>query len=151
MTETDIQYRCFYMEEEIATLAQIESSTTKRKNADAKSSPSTKKWKEMVCNSIVVQHWFILRNFNQMPLMDMESLKKLFDKADKEVGIAVKEQPLQIDEKDKVIKCHWCGDHFKGSVELKHINQHVKKAEFHSQKRKDITKKGADIRSFFRT
>ena len=36
-------------------------------------------------------------------------------------------------------------DHFKGSVELKHINQYVKKAVFHRQKRKDITKKGADM------
>ena len=86
-----------------------------------------------------------------MPPMDMEGLKKLLDKATKEEEIAAEEQPLHIDEKDKVIKCHWCGDHFKGSVELKHINQHVKKAAFHSQKRKDITKKGADIRNFFRT
>jgi len=70
----------------------------------------------MACNSIVVQRCFILRNFNQMPHMDMESLKKLLDKADKEVGIAAEEQPLHIDEKDKVIKCHWCKDHFKGSV-----------------------------------
>ena len=81
--------------------------------------------------------------------MDMESLKKLLDKAAKEEGIAAEEQPLHIDEKDEVIKCHWCRDHFKGSVELKHINQHVKKAAFHSRKRKDITKKGADIRNFF--
>jgi len=53
-----------------------------------------------------------------MPLMDMESLKKLLDKAAKEEGIAAEEQPLHIDEKDEVIKCHWCRDHFKGSVEL---------------------------------
>ena len=62
------------------------------------------------------------------------------------------EQPLYIDEDDKVTKCRWCGDHFKGSVQLKYINQHVKKAAFHIQKRREITHKGAkqcDIRNFF--
>ena len=38
--------------------------------------------------------------------MDMEGLKKLLNKATKEEEIAAEEQPLHIDEKDKVIKCH---------------------------------------------
>ena len=82
--------------------------------------------------------------------MDMEKLEKILEKATKEEGVS--EQPLYIDEVDKVVKCQWCGDEFKGSVQLKHINQHVKKAAFHHQKRRDITGKGAkqsDIRIFF--
>lgn len=88
------------------------------------------------------------------PTMDMKNLKKLLEKATKEEGISATEQPLYIDEDDEVIKCHWCGDQFKGSMQLKHINQHVKKAAFHCQKRRDITGKGAktrDIRNFFHT
>jgi len=67
MIETDIQYRCFYVEEDISTLprAPMECSRMKRKSADAKSMPSNKKQKEMVCNSIIVQHWFILHNFKK--------------------------------------------------------------------------------------
>ena len=90
----------------------------------------------------------------QVPMqpMSMENLEKLLEKATKEEGIS--DQPLYIDELEKVIKYQWCGDQFKGSVQLKHINQHVKKAAFHCQRRREVTDKGAkqrDIRKFFCT
>ena len=87
-----------------------------------------------------------------MPPMSMENLEKLLEKATKEEGIS--DQPLYIDELEKVIKCQWCGNQFKGCVQLKHINQHVKKAAFHCQRRREVTDKGAkqrDIQKFFCT
>ena len=50
--------------------------------------------------------------------MDLDSLKKLLDKAMKEEGVQEAEQPLFIDEDDKVIKCHWCKDQFKGLADI---------------------------------
>ena len=84
--------------------------------------------------------------------MSTENLENVLRKAIKEEGIS--DQPLYVDKEEKVIKRQWCGDQFKGSVQLKHINQHVKKTTFHCQRRREMTDKGAkkrDIRKFFST
>lgn len=65
----------------------------------------------------------------------------------------VDEQPLYID--DDNIKCHWCSDHFKGSVLAKHLNQHVKNSRSHIRaRRRMLGNEGddhgcQDIRNFF--
>ena len=55
----------------------------------------------------------------------------------KEEGVT--EQPLYIDAEEGVIRCRWCGDLYKGSAELKHVNQYVKKAASHIGARKKNT------------
>jgi len=59
-----------------------------------------------------------------------------------EEGIMIEQQPLYIDYYEKKIKCHWCKELFCGSVQLKHINQHVWKSSTHKKKRKDYLKQG---------
>ena len=78
------------------------------------------------------------------------------DKASKETQLITDEQPLYIDESDRKIKCKWCGDLFKGSISLKHVNQHVNKAVAHKAARQRYFQLQAgeqngmqDIRSFF--
>lgn len=74
----------------------------------------------------------------------------MLERAAKEDGVT--EQPLYIDADKGVICCHWCGDLYKGSTELKHVNQHVKKAASHisARKRHDRTtgENPSDIRNF---
>ena len=45
------------------------------------------------------------------------------------------DQPLYIDDSEKTIKCHWCTT-FKGSQEVKHVNQHTLKSSSHCNARK---------------
>ena len=63
------------------------------------------------------------------------------------------EQPLYIDVEEGVIRCHWCGDLYKGSAELKHVNQYVKKAASHIGARKKHNGTAGedlpDIRKYF--
>ena len=84
--------------------------------------------------------------------MDMESLTMILEKTTKEEGLpADEEQPLYIDESNMVIKCRWCKDQFKGSCQLKHLNQHTKKSASHCQQRRRLTERGveqSDIRDF---
>lgn len=88
----------------------------------------------------------------QVVTTDMKSLTKTLEKAIKEEGLpANKEQPLYIDVDDMVIKCRWCKDQFKGSHQLKHLNQHIKKSASHCQERRRLTERGveqSDIRDF---
>ncbi len=62
------------------------------------------------------------------------------------------EQPLYVDEEERVIKCR-CGNLFKGSIKLKYINQHTKRATYRIRERKrlrsDEGEELPDIRDFF--
>ena len=75
-------------------------------------------------------------------------MEDVLDKADKETGFLAEAQPLYIDEIDLKIKCSWCGKLFRGSHQLKHINQHVRKSFFHLAERKKILQKGGAQRDF---
>ena len=63
-------------------------------------------------------------------------MEDVLDKADKETGFSAEAQPLYIDEIDLKIKCSWCGKLFRGSHQLKHNNQHVRKSFFTWQNEK---------------
>ena len=83
--------------------------------------------------------------------MDKETLKRILDRVTKEEGLPEdRVQPLYVDESEMIIKCDWCKNQFKGSCQLKHLNQHVNKSASHSKKRKQITEGGKqiDIRYF---
>jgi len=60
----------------------------------------------------------------------------------KEEGALEAAQPLYIDYEEKLIKCYWCKNSFKGSKKLKHVNQHVRKSVTHANKRKKFHRKG---------
>ena len=87
---------------------------------------------------------------------DLEALKTVdlgvvLAKARKEENVP--DQPLYVDEAEETIKCRWCTS-FKGSQELKHINQHTKKAVSHQlalRKTTGVADQGdqPDIRTFF--
>ena len=75
----------------------------------------------------------------------MESLTKILEKATKEEGLpGDQEHPMYIDKSNMVIKCQWCKDQFKGSYQLKHLNQHIKKSTSHSQQRRCLTERGVE-------
>ena len=78
-------------------------------------------------------------------------MEDVLKKAEKETGFLPEAQPLYIDEIDLKIKCTWCGNLFRGSHQLKHINQHVRKSSFHLAERKRFLRKGGvqrDLREF---
>jgi len=80
-----------------------------------------------------------------------KKLEKVFNAASKEEGILEEQQPLYIDQDDGKIKCYWCKDSFQGSVQLKHINQHVRKSSTHQKRRKDHLRTGGgqcDLREY---
>lgn len=69
----------------------------------------------------------------------------------KEEGALEAAQPLYIDHEEKLIKCYWCKNSFKGSRRLKHVNQHVRKSVKHIKERKKFHRKGGaqrDLREF---
>lgn len=73
----------------------------------------------------------------------------------KEDGIGEDDQPLYIDTETESIKCHWCAGLFKGSIEVRAINQHVKSSKTHLKERKNhlnpATEEGVcDIRTYFK-
>ena len=78
-------------------------------------------------------------------------LDKILEKCVKEENID-KDQPLYIDDENECIKCRWCSL-FKGSIEPRVINQHVKTAKSHLKYQKSIQPQQmqgvADIRSYF--
>ena len=79
-------------------------------------------------------------------------LDKVLEKCIQEDSIDKEDQPLYIDDETECIKCRWCGL-FKGSVEARVINQHVKTAKSHLKHKKSLHSKQvqgvADIRSYF--
>ena len=84
-------------------------------------------------------------------------LAKVLLKCKQEDGLEKEDQPLFIDWHDESIKCRWCGL-FKGSIEPRVINQHVKAAKTHLQERHrrlhpsqliDPLEGVQDIRSYF--
>ena len=62
--------------------------------------------------------------------MLQSDLQKFLGKCTKEEGISVCEQPLIIDYAMEAIVCKWCPS-WKGSQQLKVINQHTKTAKSH--------------------
>lgn len=83
----------------------------------------------------------------------MADIEKALGKCDKEEELSSdEEQPLFIDEANECISCYWCPD-WKGAIEVKVANQHVRKSKSHQQKRhKDDTGQSAgihDIRNYF--
>ena len=84
-------------------------------------------------------------------------LAEVLLKCKQEDGLEKEDQPLFIDWHDESIKCRWCGL-FKGSIEPRVINQHVKAAKTHLQERHrrlhpsqliDPLEGVQDIRSYF--
>ena len=86
------------------------------------------------------------------------ALDEVLKKCLKEEGIQEDDQPLYIDTETESIKCHWC-TLFKGSIEARVINQHVKKSKSHLKQRQylcsgssqDSTAGVMDIRDYFKT
>lgn len=70
-------------------------------------------------------------------------LHAILAKATKEADMSDGDQPLFVDEGDETIKCRWC-TLFKGSQELKHINQHTSKAASHQRARRKLLGGGND-------
>ena len=80
-------------------------------------------------------------------------LNKVMLKCIPEDGIDEDEQPLFIDCEYECIKCHWCSS-FKGSIEARVINQHLKSSKMHLMERRrhvhpDPTEGVTDIRTYF--
>ena len=81
-------------------------------------------------------------------------LDKILEKCIKEESIDKEDQPLFIDDENECIKCHWCSL-FKGSIEPRVINQHVKTAKSHLKHRKSLLNQSeqmqgaTDIRLYF--
>ena len=63
------------------------------------------------------------------PITYREDLDKALKSCDKEEGSGV-EQPLYIDESTESIKCWWCPS-WTGTIKVKVVNQHVRKAKSH--------------------
>ena len=62
--------------------------------------------------------------------MPQSGLQKLLEKCTKEEGVSESELPLYIDYAMEAIVCKWCPS-WKGSQQLKVINQHTKTAKSH--------------------
>ena len=126
MEEEDIEFRTIVVEERVKRLCED----------DARSPPAVKRPRPAA---------------RKQPQSAPKDLCAILEKAVKEDGVL--EQPLYISESEGVIKCRWC-ELFKGTSELKYINQHVKKAASHIRARMKVTgSEGADlpdIRTFFR-
>jgi len=79
-------------------------------------------------------------------------LDKILEKCMKEENIDNEDQPLYIDDENECIKCQWCSL-FKGSIEVRVINQHVKTAKSHLKYRESLQSEQVqgveDIRSYF--
>jgi len=81
-------------------------------------------------------------------------LEGILSKCRKEDGLAEDNQPLYIDMESESIKCKWCAN-FKGSIETRVINQHVKTSRTHIKERQrqlhpDDDLEGVnDIRTYF--
>jgi len=85
------------------------------------------------------------------------SLDKILSKCNPEDGLEKDDQPLYIDLETESVKCRWCSL-FKGSIEPRVINQHVKSSKTHLKERRhhlhpeELTNpvEGVqDIRTFF--
>ena len=128
MEEEDIEFRTIIAEERVKRLCE-----------DDAQSPSSRKAAKRPRSA---------RNQLQSAPKD---LCAILEKAVKEDSML--EQPLYISVSEGVIKCCWCGELFKGSSELKHINQHVKKAASHISAKVKLTGSEGedlpDIRTFF--
>ena len=61
-------------------------------------------------------------------------LAKILLKCKKEDALDAEDQPLYIDWENETIKCKWCGV-FKGAIEARVINQHVKMSKTHKKER----------------
>ena len=77
----------------------------------------------------------------------------------KKDSLEANDQPLYIDAESESIKCHWCAS-FKGSIEARVINQHVKTSKSHSKHRQllcsaagssEETTGAMDIRKYFQS
>jgi len=81
-------------------------------------------------------------------------LDSILSKCRKENGVAEDIQPLYIDMESESIKCKWCTT-FKGSIETRVINQHVKASKSHIKEHQcrlhpDNNLEGVnDIRTYF--
>ena len=64
-------------------------------------------------------------------------LSKVLSKCVVEEAASEDGQPLFIDESCDMIKCNWCPG-FKGSIELRVLNQHCKTAKSHTSMRKKL-------------
>ena len=62
-------------------------------------------------------------------------LLAVLEKARKEDDVEEEDQPLHIDDSEEAIKCHWFTT-FKGSQEVKHVNQHTLKSSSRRNTRK---------------
>ena len=83
----------------------------------------------------------------------LADIAKALEKCDKEeLSGSDEEQPLFLDEANECIMCNWCPN-WKGAIEVKVANQHVRKAKSHQEKRrKDDTGQSLgtrDIRNYF--
>ena len=63
-------------------------------------------------------------------------LDKILKKCHKEDSLQEDDQPLYIDAESESIKCRWCSL-FKGSIEPRVINQHVKTSKTHLKHRRE--------------
>ena len=158
MVETDIKHRCFYVEEELLSMPSYpkerQRAKLKRKKSGSADGTSSKKLDSRIDKvaTLIMPESLVAMTFCQVVTIDMENLTKILEKTTKEEGLpADEEQPLYIDESNMVVKCRWCKDQFKGSYQLKHLNQHIKKSASHSQQRRRLTERGveqSDIRDF---
>ena len=128
MVETNIQYRCFYVEEEVSSLPchtpeECSKKPVKRKNVESNSTttaskkPNSRNEKETVSTISAISVYCVLPRIIKSgtgATMSTENLENILRKAIKEEGIS--DQPLYVDKEEKVIKRQWCGEQFKGSV-----------------------------------
>ena len=90
--------------------------------------------------------------------MEPVPLDEILKKCHKEDSVQEDNQPLYIDAESESIKCHWC-TLFKGSIEARVINQHVKTSKTHLKHRQllcagssqETTAGVMDIRNYFPT
>ena len=77
----------------------------------------------------------------------------MLQKCVKEENVTLEDQPLYIDVETESIRCRWCSL-FKGSIEVRVINQHVKTSNSHLKHRSSLCAEetqGVDIRSYFQS
>lgn len=67
--------------------------------------------------------------------MDSIDLGKILKKCKREDDVEEDDQPLHIDDAMESIACSWCPG-FKGSIEVRVINQHTSRAKSHKSERK---------------
>lgn len=163
MVETDIKHRCFYVEEELLPMPshpeECQRVKLKRKKSGYADGTSSKKSDSGIDKVHLSSESFVC-HYTEYSLSggDNGHGKPYKDIRENNKGRRVTRRPrtayVYIDKSNMVIKCRWCKDQFKGSCQLKHLNQHIKKSSSHSQQRKRLTERGveqSDIRNFLLT